>query len=108
MLLHSSTHNTGYVSYSRHFRSIRNFHFSETIFTKWPVAILDAQFGPISIGTSRYSRSVATSNMKLIGAFLIKLWSVQACSSYLHILVFRYSPKSLGSSTLGHQWLSQI
>ena len=28
--------------------------------------------------------SVATSNMKLIGAFLIKLWSAQAFSSYFH------------------------
>ena len=41
-----------------------------------------AQFLPKSVGTSRYSRSVATSNMKLIGAFLIKLWSAQALSSY--------------------------
>ena len=31
------------------------------------------RFLPISIGTSLYSMSVATSNMKLIGAFLIKL-----------------------------------
>ena len=34
------------------------------------MAILDAQCLPKSIGTSLYSRSVATSNMKLIGAFL--------------------------------------
>ena len=31
------------------------------------------RFLPKSIGTSLYSMSVATSNMKLIGAFLIKL-----------------------------------
>ena len=31
-----------------------------------------------SIGTSLYNRSVATSNMKLIGAFLIRLCSAQA------------------------------
>ena len=53
-------------------------------FSKWPpVAILDAQFLSISIGTSLYSRSVATSNMKLIGAFV--------CTSFyiiFSILVF--------------------
>ena len=43
-----------------------------------------AQFWPKSIRTSLYSRSVATSNMKLIGAFFIKSWSAQACSSYFH------------------------
>ena len=32
--------------------------------------------------TYLYSRAVATSNMKLIGVFLIKLWSAQAFSSY--------------------------
>ena len=37
-----------------------------------------------SIGTDLYSRSVARSNMKLIGAFLMKLWSAQAFSSYFH------------------------
>ena len=37
-----------------------------------------------TIGTDLYSRSVARSNMKLIGAFLIKLWSAQAFSSYFH------------------------
>ena len=37
-----------------------------------------------SIGTYLYSRSVARSNMKLIGAFLMKLWSAQAFSSYFH------------------------
>ena len=47
---------------SRHFRSIRNFF----------AAILDSEFLPKSIGTSLYRMSVATSNMKLIGAFLIK------------------------------------
>ena len=38
--------------------------------------------------------------MNLIGAFLIKLWSTQAFSSYFHkmaaIFVFRNSPKSIG------------
>ena len=43
-----------------------------------------SRFLPKSIGTYIYSRSVATSNMKLIGAFLIKLWSAQAFSSYFH------------------------
>ena len=57
---------------------------------------------PRSILTFLYSRSVATSNMKLIGAFLIKLWSAQAFSSYFHkmaaaaVLIFRYAPKSIG------------
>ena len=37
-----------------------------------------------SIGTYLYSRSVAKSNMKLIGALLMKLWSAQAFSSYFH------------------------
>ena len=45
---------------------------------------MDAQFLPKLLGTSLYIRSVATSNMKLIGAFLIKLWSAQAFSSYFH------------------------
>ena len=49
--------------------------------------LFGSRFLPKSIGTSLYSRSVATSNMKLIGAFLIKLWSAQAFSSYFHILV---------------------
>ena len=41
-------------------------------FLKWPpAAILDARFSPMSIGTSLYGRSVATSNMKLIGFFLL-------------------------------------
>ena len=43
-----------------------------------------SRFFPKSIGTYLYSRSVATSNMKLIGVFLIKLWSAQAFSSYFH------------------------
>ena len=66
------------------------------------MAILDVQFWPKSIGTSLYSRSVATSNMKLIGAFLIKLWSAQAFFIIFTkwplpaILVFRYTPKSIG------------
>ena len=42
------------------------------------------RFLPKSIGTSLYSMSVATSNMKLIGAFLIKLCSAQAFLSYFH------------------------
>ena len=43
-------------------------------FSKWrPAAILDSDFLPKSIGTSLYSMSVATSNMKLIGALFIKL-----------------------------------
>ena len=62
---------TGKITFDRispHFRSIRNF------FAKWPpAAILDSDILPKSIGTSLYSMSVATSNMKLIGAFLIKL-----------------------------------
>ena len=43
-----------------------------------------SRFFPKSIGTYLYSRSVATSNMKLIGVFLINLWSAQAFSSYFH------------------------
>ena len=43
-----------------------------------------SRFFPKSIGTYLYSRLVATSNMKLIGVFLIKLWSAQAFSSYFH------------------------
>ena len=42
---------------------------------------------------------MARSNMKLIGAFVMKLWSAQAFSSYFHkmaVLVFRFSPKSIG------------
>ena len=54
-------------------------------FSKWPpAAILDPDLFPKSIGTYLYSRSVATSNMKLIGVFLIKLWSAQAFLSYFH------------------------
>ena len=45
---------------------------------------------PKSIGTSLYSRSVATSNMKLIGAFWITLWSAQAVSSdFLWFLFYK-------------------
>ena len=40
-----------------------------------------SQFLPKSIGTYLYSRSVSRSNIKLIGAFLMKLWSAQAFSS---------------------------
>ena len=44
-----------------------------------------SRFLPKSIATSlNNSRLVATSNMKLICAFLIKLWSAQAFSSYFH------------------------
>ena len=64
-----------------HFRThFSPFHFSPSI-------ILDAQFWPKSIGTSLYSRSLATSDMTLIGAFLIKLCSAQAFSSYFHKMV---------------------
>ena len=84
---------------SRHFRSIRNIHFSgkksqngrpfwmtENHFrSHFSPFLINAQlFLPNSIGTSLYIRSVATSNMKLIGAFLIQLWSAQAISSYFH------------------------
>ena len=61
-----------------------------------------SRFLPKSVWTSLYSRSVATSNMKLIGAFLIKLWSAQASHHIFTkwpqaaILVFRLSPKSIG------------
>ena len=43
-----------------------------------------SRFLPKSIGTYLYSRSVARSNMKSIDAFLMKLWSAQAFSSYFH------------------------
>ena len=69
---------------SRYFRSIRNFYFL-TFFSKWPpAAILDTRFLPRSKGTFLYFRSVATSNMKFIAVFLIKLWSEQALSSCSH------------------------
>ena len=45
---------------------------------------LDTRLLPKFIGTSLYSRSVAISNMKLMGAFLIKLSSAQELSSYFH------------------------
>ena len=65
---------------SHHFRSILNFLFFKMV--------ASCHFGsrclPKSIGTYLYSRSVATSNMKLIGAFVINLWSAQDCSSYFH------------------------
>ena len=41
------------------------------------LAISD-QYATFLIETYLYSRSVAISNMKLIGAFLMKLWSAQA------------------------------
>ena len=55
-----------------------------SVCTRPPVAILDAQCLPKSIETSLYSRSVATLNMNFVGAFLIKLCSAQAFSSYFH------------------------
>ena len=82
-----------------HFRS----HFSPfqintqlfIFFSKWPpAAILDPDFLPKSIGTSLYSRSVARSNMKLIGAFLMKLFSQNG--RLAAIFFFRFSPKSIG------------
>ena len=63
-------------------------------------------FLPKSIETSLYSRSVATSNMKLIGALLIKLWSAQAIFTNFGSSDFLQNRQ--GSSTLGHQWLCQI
>ena len=96
---------------SRHFRSIRNFSFFGIFFSKLPFWMtkkhfqshfssfqinmqpfcmtenhghFGSRFLSKSIGIVLYSRSVATSNMKLIGAFLIKLWSAQAFSSYFH------------------------
>ena len=48
------------------------------------MAASGAKFLPISIETSLYCRSVATSNMKLVGTYLIKLWSAQAFSWYFH------------------------
>ena len=66
---------------SRHFRSIRNFHFS--------------------IGTSLYSRSVATSNIRSVNFWLS--YGVHKLFHHIFtkwppaaILVFRYSPKSIG------------
>ena len=54
---------------------------------------------------------MTTSNMKLIGVFLIKLWSAQAFSSYFHKMTvgghFGF-PIFYSSSTLGHQWLSYM
>ena len=69
------------------------------IFHKMAGGHFGSRFLPKSIGTYLYSRSVARSNMKLIGAFVMKLWSAQAFSSYFHkmaVLVFRFSPKSIG------------
>ena len=58
---------------------------SDKHFFKWPpAAILNTRLLPKLIGTSIYSRSVAISNMKLMGAFLIKLSSAQDFSSYFH------------------------
>ena len=63
-------------SHSRHFRSIRNLFF----FKMAASSHFGSRFLPKSIGTDLYSRSVARSNMKLIGAFLMQLWSAQAFS----------------------------
>ena len=96
---------------SRHFRSIRNLFF----FKMAASSHFGSRFLPKSIGTDLYSRSVARSNMKLIGAFLMKLWSAQAFSSYFHkMAVWRpfwfsdFLQNREGSSTLGYQWLCQI
>ena len=62
-------------------RSIRNFF---SFFKMAASSHFGSRFLPKSIGTYLYSRSVARSNMKLIGAFLMKLWSAQAFSSYFH------------------------
>ena len=59
-----------------HFRAqFSPFQINTQLCSKWP---------PKSIRTYLYRRSVATSNMKLIAVFLIKLWSAQAFSSYFH------------------------
>ena len=63
-----------------------------------------SRFFPKSIGTYLYSRSVATSNMKLIGVFLIGVsYGVHKLFHHIFtkwplaaILVFRLSPKSIG------------
>ena len=61
-------------------------------------------FSPYQINTQLFVLNLISS-----GHFR---WSTQACPSYFHkmaaILVFRFSPKSIGFSTLGHQWLCQI
>ena len=75
-----------------HFRSqFSPFHqyatFFFIFFSKWPpAAILDPDFFQKSIGTYLYSRSVTTSNMKLIGVFLIKF--NMECTSFLIIFWF--------------------
>ena len=60
-------------------RSIRNFFFL-FFFKMVGSSHFGSRFLPKWIGTYLYSRSVARSNMKLIGAFLMKLWS----ASYFH------------------------
>ena len=91
---------------SHHFRSIHKMAAS---------GHFGSRFLPISIGTSLYSRSVATSNMKLIGAFLIKLWSAQAFSSYFHKMAagghfgsFRFSPKSRSPMAVSNMNLIRV
>ena len=65
---------------SHHFRSILNFLFFKMVAS----GHFASRCLPKSIGTYLYSRSVATSNMKLIGAFVINLWSAQDFSSYFY------------------------
>ena len=73
-----------------------------TFFSNGCSGNLSARFFQNSIGTSLYGRSLATSNMKLIGASWINLWSAQAFHHIVTkwpsatILVFRFSPKSIG------------
>ena len=62
-----------------------------------------SRFFPKSIGTYLNSRSLATSNMKSIGVFLIKLWSAQAFfiifsqnGRWWPFWFFRFAPKSIG------------
>ena len=72
-------------------RQYATFFFCIFVFKMATSGHLGSRFLPKSIGTALYSRSVATS----------KLWSAQA--SYFHILVFRYSGKSIG---FFHSWSS--
>ena len=53
------------------------------LFSKWsPVAIFVARFSPKSMGTIFPGRSMATSHMKLVGAFQMKLWRAQVFSQH--------------------------
>ena len=69
-----------------HFRSqFSPFQINTQLFKMAASGHFGSRFFQKSIGgTYLYSRSVTTSNMKLIGVFLIKLWSAQAFSSYFH------------------------